>query len=551
MRKAGQLSQTTIEIIIVIGIVIVINILGQYFYKRADLTEDKQFTLAKSSREIVSDVPDLVQIKAYVTADLPPILQQHEQNLRDLLEEYRASASTKVTIQFLHPEDLSTDEISALNAKGIPENPVQIIEGDERSYKNVYMGLEIAYMGNYKTIPFVPSASNREYEITSAILKLTSDTDITIGFLTGHGEMSTQSEIKALSESLKELYTVKDVDLKNGDKVPEDVNTLIIPQPMEPFTNRHKYVIDQFLMRGGKLIVLSSGIQEDQMSNQAQMKICPLDSLLSEYGVKIHNDLVADRGYNMQIPARMGNFQVMVQYPLFPAIRRPDGFPSDSPATRDLNEMALPYVSSLELLYDKISKETEILELAKSSAYSYSYPAPIDLDPTTQKFDPPGGESDFKPQLVAVQINGKFKSAFAGDPIPAYDSDPEAPLESIPMTDDEPMLSESPETSLVVVGNAIFLIDNVLKNVSGNKFFIENLLEILNIGDKLVGIRSRAVTSKPIDPKLTAPQKNGLRFWGYGAVPLILTLFGVARFYLKSQRKRLMQALLDAESKSK
>ncbi len=95
MNKAKEISQTTIELLIIIGIVIVANILGQFYYARADLTEDKQYTLAASSKEVVSEIPDIVRLKAYISSELPPVLKEHEQRLRDLLDEYRASGSTR------------------------------------------------------------------------------------------------------------------------------------------------------------------------------------------------------------------------------------------------------------------------------------------------------------------------------------------------------------------------------------------------------------------------------------------------------------------------
>ncbi len=547
MYKTGQISQATIEVLIVIGIVIVVNILGQFYYARADLTEDKQYTLAASSREVVSDLPDIVNLKAYVSSDLPPSLQQVEQNLRDLLEEYRASASAKLTIQFIDPNDMDEDELSALEMKGIQETQVQISESDELTYRSVYMDLEIDYLDEYEVITGIPWVRNLEYEITSSILKLISEETPTIGFLTGHGEMSTADELTALAEALKELYNVQDVDLGNGRKISENIDTLVVVQPTEPITERHRYVIDQFVMRGGKLVVLGNGTKFDQMSEQAQFQAFPLESLLAAYGVKINNDLIADLAYNHKIPASMGPLRVYTDYPLFPVISPPEGFAPDSPVTRGLESMTLPYVSSLELLYDKIADETEIVELAKTSQASYSIPVPVNLSPQ-QEFRPPGGEADLKKHLVAVQLKGVFTSAFAGQSVPAFDPDPNAEEGALPEMDDEPMVTASPETSIVVVGNASFIDDNAIQ-APGNAVFIQNLMETLNIGEKLIDIRSRTVTNRPLDPDLTSYQKNGLRFWGYIFMPVLVTILGAARFYLKGQRKKLMAAIQKAEEK--
>ncbi len=427
--------------------------------------------------------------------------------------------------------------------KGIQEIPIQIRESDELTYRNVYFALEIEYLDKYEVIPDVPFVQNLEYDITSSVLKLISEETPTIGFLTGHGEMSTSTNYTQLAEILKELYNVQDVDLGNGRKIQDNINTLIIAQPTEPYSERHRYVIDQFVMRGGKLVVLASGVQMDQMSEQAQFLAFPLESLMAAYGIKVNNDLIADLAFNWKVQGgNMGGFRVLVDYPLFPVITQPEGFPSDSPVTRGLDSMIIPFASSVDLLYDKISDETEILELAKTSEHSFSYPVPVNLS-TQQDFAAFG--TDLKKQLAIVQLNGVFTSAFQGQPVPAMDSvDPEA----LPEMDDEPMLTTSQSTSIVFAGNATFIDDNTL-GAPGNGVFIQNLIEALNIGDKLIDIRTRTVTSRPLNPDLTTSQKNGFKFWGYVFVPLLVTVIGIARFYVKGQRKKLLAAIYQAEQK--
>ncbi len=555
MRKAAQISQNTIEIIIIIGIVIVLNILGQYFYARYDLTEDKIFTLAQSSKDVVSELPDLVHLRVYVNDDLPPTLQPADQRLRDLLEDYRASASTRLVIQYINPGDLDEGKIGSLSMKGIQSTQVQITQEDELSIQEVWMGLEISYLDAYEVIPFVPTVRNLEYEITSSILKLISEDTPTIGFLTGHGEMATegsqyaQAAYGALAEILKELYIVTDVDLGNGQHVADNIDTLVIAQPLELFTDRHRYVIDQFVMRGGKLVVLGSGYEVDQMTgDELTFKAFPLDGLLADYGIRINNDVVVDLQFNHKIPMQRGPFQILIDYPLIPIISPPEGFPSDSPVTRGLNQLFLPYVSSLTLLYDKIPDDMEIFELAKSSEGSYSKTVPVVVDPN-QEFMPPGGLDDLKHQLVAVQLSGTFTSAFEGEAVPAFDPDPEAEEGAIPEMDDQEMLVASVPTSITVIGNATFVTDDAIQ-APGNAVFFQNLMETLNIGDKLIDIRTRTVKNRPLDPDLTPADKNGLRFWGYFFVPILITILGTARFYLKGQRKKLLQAIQTAEKES-
>lgn len=549
MSKAGQISQTTIEILIVTGIVILINIFGQYFYDRLDITEDQQFTLASSSRELVSNLPDRVYIKVYISPELPPQLAEQEQKLRDLLDEYRASASNMLSIQFIHPENLGEEELNAINQKGIQELQYRIREDESAQSGLAYMGMEIKYFDSAEVIPVIPNVPSLEYAITSSILKLTVDELPTIGFLIGHGEPGTAG-FQTMTDELKNLYSVRDIDLGNGQKVPVDVDTLIIANPTGTFTQRHKYVIDQFVMRGGKLVVMMSGVAPDQMSGQMQMSVNPLESLLTDFGVKINSDLVIDTGYNLSIQTGQQIFgmPLTAPYPLAPQIIS-SGFDPDAAATRGLSSLGLPYVSSLELLYDKIDDEAEIFELCRTSERSYSHPPPMNLDPS-QQFLPPGGESEYGKQLVAVQITGAITSGFADEPVPAYDPAPDAEAGAIPEIDTDEKLTSTELSTIVVIGNGNFVNDDNVRGIPGNAIFFLNLMEVLNLGEQLIDIRTRMVTNRPLDPDLTDADKNALKFWGYGAIPLIVTLYGVTRFYLKGQRKRLLQTMQQAEQNS-
>jgi ABC-2 type transport system permease protein len=547
MRRAGQISQSTIEIIIIIGIVVVLNLLGWFFHSRFDFTKDKEYTLAPSSKEMVSTLPDRVSIKAYVSPNLPPDVQAAYQGLKDLLDEYAAASSNNLSVQIIHTNDMSKEELTALEQKGIEkrQHAEQSTEGEQATLGNYYMGLEIDYLGKSEIVPFAPAVQNLEYKITSSILKLTSEKQPGIGFLTGHGEGSTQQNFTEITKVLKDLYNVQDVDLGSGKKIDENINTLVIPGPTQPLTERHKYAIDQFLMRGGKLVILQTGYKMNQQSGQAEALIDPMDTLMSSYGIKINNDVVIDLKYPLSYFDR--NTGGVTRIPPIPVITAPEGFPSDSPATRGITSMALPLVSSISLLFDKIPKDTIIYELAKTSEKSYSHPLPINLADQNQTWTPPGGDNDFKSQLVAVQLTGLFKSAFQGKAIPALDPDPQAAPGTLPEQDTEPMIPQSPSTSIVVIGNTQFLDDQLIKQIPGVGVFFMNLMEALNIGDKLIDIRTRTSTDRPLNRDLKESDKNGMKFWGYGAVPILITLFGVARFYLKSQRKRLLQAMQQAE----
>jgi len=567
MRKTEAISKTTIETIIIIGIVIVLNILGQYFYSRADLTEDKIYTLADASKSIVQDLTDIVQMNVYISSDLPPEVQPIEQSVRDLLDEYRAEGSSRLVINYINPDDLTEDEKLDLAAIGIEPRRYSSYTETGATVKVAYFDIELKSLGNTEVIPAVPAERNLEYKISSTILKLMSADTPTIGFLMSHGAMTYQTapmsnpyqqqqpsapfEVIASETFLGSLYNLEEVDITNGELIADHIDTLVIAQPASEFSEREKYVIDQFIMRGGNLIVMGNSIQMDQlgMTNMANAKPFPLNDLLEEYGVKINDDLVADaNGFQQPCETRVEGFpvpvQVMQPYPLFPQIVPPDGFPSESPITRGLDYMVLPFASSLQLLYDKIPDENPPYELIMSSPNAYQYPVPVNLA-CDQNWQPPGGEDDLKKQLIGVHLHQVFHSAFEGEAVPAYDT----AGDEAPRLDTNEMITESPETSIVVIGNATFITNEAAQGIMGNSVFFMNLIETLTIGDRLIDIRTRFIPGRQLkDREILTPSVQGrMKFWGYMAVPIVIILVGTGRFYLKNQRKRLLQTLHEAE----
>jgi len=559
MHKAGQISQTTIEIIIVIGIVIMINVLGQFFYSRLDLTDDQRYTLADSSKRVVSELEERLYLKVYLTTDLPPEYQAVKERLTDLLEEYSASGSTNFVVQYIDPDDLEEEDRAALELKGIVEQIYQTRGADAYGERRAYFDVEIEYVGVSEVIPTIPQQQNLEYEITSAIIKLTSESQPTVGFLTGHGELSREQEFSGLSEYIADILLVQDVDISSGRHIPDNIDVLVIARPMTEYTEREQYVIDQFVMKGGRLVFFSTGVEMDQMSSQAVFRQVPLDNLLAAYGVKINNDLVVDPEFNYKVAIQaQGGFRIL-KYGLFPLVMEQlDGFPSGSPATRGIGALAFLNISSIDVLYDVVPDETEVMELIKTSESSYRYDAPINLDPT-QDFALLGGD-DVTRELVGVQLNGIFTSAFAGQSIPAIPGNPNIP-DSLPEIDSEPMIETSESTSVVVIGSGDFFSQghsqtlDQMRNFNGfrpsNEVFVINLLETLSMGDELIDIRTRSVTPRPLNPELTAGEMNGMKFWAYVFVPLGIIILGIGRFYLKSQRKRLMAAYLQADASEK
>ena len=254
MRPRNYRSSAFLEIIIVIAIIALVNLLSLRFFARADLTDDKLFSVSESTKDVVRDLDDIVNIKVYFSQDLPPYLTTLTRQVRDLLDEYRAYAGGNLIVDFEDPSvDPETEQ--RVRSLGVPPVQLNIIEKDKAEVMNAYLGIAILFEDRHEVIPVVQGTSSLEYELTSAIVKVASEDEKTVGFLSGHGEPDIDQDYETVKFSLEKQYTVKRVPTAEGQMVPDDVNTLVVAGATQ-LGDWDRFAIDQFVMRGGRVFFL-------------------------------------------------------------------------------------------------------------------------------------------------------------------------------------------------------------------------------------------------------------------------------------------------------
>jgi ABC-type uncharacterized transport system involved in gliding motility auxiliary subunit len=196
MKKRGGKS-VAMQVLLMIGIVIVINIISEQFYFRLDLTADKIYTLSKATKNILRSLEEPVTVTAYFTEDVPPQLLQGRQDFQDLLVEYANVAGGNLVYEFIDPNKDQASEQKAMQ-EGIMPSIMNVRERDEMTQKRVFLGA-VLKMGNDKEIiPMIQSGTAMEYDLSSAIKKLSVIDKPLIGYVQGHGEPSIQALQQAM-----------------------------------------------------------------------------------------------------------------------------------------------------------------------------------------------------------------------------------------------------------------------------------------------------------------------------------------------------------------
>lgn len=522
----SQRKHTIISLLIILGIIIFVNIIAVRFFTRIDLTEDKIYTLSDASKNLVKSLDDKFLIKAYFTSDLPAPYNNNRRYLQDQLDEYRAYAGGNFQYEFIDPSKKEDLEQEA-QKYGIPPVQVQVLKEDKLQVEKAYMGLVFLFGDKQERLPVIQSTSNLEYEISSSIKKMTTKELKKIGFLSGQGEPNLQ-QMGRLQEMLSKQYEVTTVDLSGGKQIPNDIAVLAIVAPEQPFKSWEKYLIDQYLMRGGKIAFFINMVNANLQNQMARASNLELNDLLETYGVRVNTDLVRDVNCAYVTIQQQAGFMILQNQVPFYYLPRASEFNKNSPVVKDLNSIVFYFASSVDTSIAR-SKGLTANVLLKTSGRSGRQENVFMLNPTMQMTQDMFKESGIP---LAATVEGAFVSAFGSKPIGA-DSTVQATI------DTTNKLVSGKLSKIVVVGDGDFLQDQLSGGNRDNFLFASNLIDWLADDIGLAAIRSRDSGSKPLDD-VSEGTKTWIKGINLAVPPLLVIIVGVVRWRWRiSMRKRL------------
>jgi gliding-associated putative ABC transporter substrate-binding component GldG len=519
-------QQTVLRTLVALAIIVFVNLAGLRLFKRLDLTQDKLYTLSDASKNLARSLDDKFIVKAYFSTELPPEYMNNRRYLKDQLDEYHAYAGGNFQYEFIDPgKDKETEQ--AAQRYGIPPVQIQVLKQDKYQVEMAYMGLVFLYGDKQEHLPVVQSTSNLEYEISSAIKKLTSKELKKVGFLTGHGEPSLQPMAR-LNEMLSKQYAVTTVDLTGGKAVPPDVSVLLVVAPDKPFKDWEKFLIDQYLMKGGRIAFLLNKVNATLQSQRAMPLNLNLDDMLESYGVRVNTDLVRDVSCAYVTVSQQAGFMTLQNQVPFYYLPSATDFDRTSPIVKDLRSVTLYFASSIDTSLARARGVTARV-LLKSSNRSGRAENVFLIDPRMEATPEMFKETGIP---LAVTVEGAFKSAFAGKPVPLDSS----VRHSIDTTG---RFIAGKASKIVIMGDGDFLQDQLSGGNRDNFNFASNLVDWLADDIGLASIRARDSGSKPLD-EVGEGTKTIVKTVNLAAPPLLVIFAGVVRWRMRiSRRKRL------------
>ena len=496
-------------VIIFIAIIVFVNLISQYLFIRLDFTQGGIYSITKSTKKILRNLPEKVLVKAYFTQQLPPEYSNNYRYLADLLDEYKTYSRGKISYEFIDPAK-SKDRMNEVYSLGIMPVKFQQIEQDKYEVREGFMG--IAFLCNDKTevIPFVKNAEGLEYDITSKIKKLISSELKTVAFITGHNEITDQMP-QEFSQYISQNYNSRQIDLKTGLVSPE-ISCLVIAGPKRPLTDTELFVLEQFIMSGKPVGLMIDSYEVNFQNFYVQPVNSGINKLLEYYGIRIIPGLVIDaQNQRIAIQSNQGGFnmQNIVNYPYMPLVT---DLKRQSPILRNLDAITLPFVSPVEIVG---IQALNVTVLAKSSTKSYLN------DKTLYSVSP---YEDFR--VIKDLKQGPFNLAVLIEPKPkimwkSYYSDKMTPELQKLCGSSLPVLETQNLGRIVFIPSSSF--------ISRDPAFFMNTLDWLAQDESMISIRSKETGMKPLR-NVPIVIRYLLKYFAVFIMPVLVILAGFVLF---------------------
>lgn len=425
------------EIFLIVLIVSLIFYLSNSFFLRLDLTSEKKYSLSEFTRKMLRELDDYITVRLYFEGNLPPELKLLQQEIKYTLEEYKAYGKNLFNYEFINPHELFKEpkELNQfyenITKKGLAINRFPYYEKGETKILFIITGGFVYYGTNETTVDFLKSphandpylalqtsVSQIEYELTQAILKLKKPLTCQIGLLKKPISFG-PSRLNGFYTIASSLYQFKEISAEELLKDPL-LNVLCIISPESDFSEQEKIAIDQFVMRGGNLLLCINGVEAnmDSLATNNTMLVIPksynIDDLLMAYYIKITPTVVADLNCH-SIPIITGTIAGKPIPEFIPWYYFPIALPYGN------NKNAHTIVKNIDPVLFKFPSKIEIISpgnLSYSILYAtsdnsriFNAPFIIDLNKIKQKIDP--GLFTVSSLPIGVLVEGEFKSAFA------------------------------------------------------------------------------------------------------------------------------------------
>ena len=547
------------SLIIALFAIILLNYVGSFFFGRYDLTAEKRYTLSDATIDNLENLEDIVFVRVYLEGNLPTEFRELRDATKEMLDELRAYSSGNLEYEFINPS-ASTDEeervevYKELTRQGLQYSNIRMRTGDKLSEQIIFPGAILTFNGKETPIQILKgqkgisqqemianSIQQLEYEFMSALKKLSNDEAKRVAFIEGHGEMDKLMTADA-EKALSEFYNVERVTINEQVHALDGLDAIIIARPDSAYSEKDKFVIDQFVMNGGKVLWCIDPVfarMDSLKQSQFTMGLAldhNLTDQLFKYGVRLNNDLIMDLEA-VPIPIVTGMVGNQPNYEMFAWFYMPLLIGNQNhPISMGLERVKGEFSSSLEAIELDGIKSTTLLS---SSEKSRIVNAPTRISFNVLREKPRYEMYSSGPHNVGLLLEGNFTSVFKNRL-------PKKILED----DGIDFKEQSASNKMIVLSDGNIIANEVNKKEEiyyalgfykyteetyGNKEFLLNAMNYLLDDSGLLNIRSKDFKIRMLDQSKIDRDRI---FWQSlnAAFPIaIVLLFGWLRMYFRKR----------------
>jgi ABC-2 type transport system permease protein len=530
---------------------------------RLDLTSEGRYTLSDYTKNLLEKLDDDIYIKIYLDGkDLPINLKKLQQAIKEELDEFDAYSGSNFEYEFINPSENPDKNVrygiyNMLRENGL--SPIEIYENADAgssSQKIVFPAAIISFKGKSIGINLLKSNQDSapesemninnsiqslEYEFTNALQKLTKPEKPEIAFIEGQNELS-EIQVMDISAVLSEYYMVKRGKIGGKIGILDSFKAIIVAKPLGKFSEPDKFVIDQYIMNGGKVLWLLEGadVNLDSLFMTANTMALEMDNNLGDmifsYGIRINNNLIQDKFSSpIGIAKKAENEQLKIdlyKWTYFPLIVTDN----NHTISKYLNNIKTEFVSSIDIVGNNSGTKKTVLLHTTNNSLKEDVPAKISLDminfmANDRRLIQPA-------KNIAVLVEGNFSSNFINRPISKFTENKNYKF-----------VSKSKPSKMIFVSDGDIIKNEVAQNgqpypigfdkysqltFDGNKEFILNAVNYLCDDEGLMTIRSRELKMRLLNSKISKENRLLIQIINVIMPIILIILFGI---FIKFFRK--------------
>lgn len=498
IKKYLKIKDAWITVILVLGILAMVNFFSYQMFSRLDLTRSNIYSISDVSKETVEDLDDVVRIKIYFSKDLPNQYADQESQVNDFLSEYVNYSRGKVKLERKDPDSLEEPQ-RELAGMGIPQMRFNVMKEGSYQVTNGYMGIAVQYGDEVESVPVVKDTRNLEYEITSAIKKVTQEEPPEVALITDHGSLTAENGgLETAKEKLEDVYEVQEVELAS-EAIPETTKTVVLPGPTERLGAEEVEKLDSFVSQGGSLVLLVDGVTVEE-GPKGTSNDTGINAFLEDRGLRLNNNVVLDESSAI-VSFNSGRFAFRSRYPAWVKVQK-ENFDSDNAAVADLESITLPWPSSVDITGTTSERYTV---LARTTSNSWTQEDDYKLEP----------DSDLSPEEETDQYNLAVMTADKAEDV--YSGEAEE------------------SGRVILVGDSDFVRERFLNQNRDNLVFFQNLVDSVTLDNDLIKIRSKEISDRPLRD-ISPVAQTTLKYLNIFGLPVVIVIFGLVRYYIRKRR---------------